>query len=85
MTNSAKRDSMRGAAHILFHQPHIIAGLQVEAASVERHALADQSELRVFFISPAQLHDPRRFRTLRVQPHEPSGSSASSKASPIMV
>jgi hypothetical protein len=43
MIISASAENGSSAAHILFHQRHGIAGLDVEPAAVEAHALADQS------------------------------------------
>ena len=52
----------RGAAHVLLHHLHAGGGLQVEAAGIEAHALADQRHLRRVGIAPADVDQPRRPR-----------------------
>ncbi len=39
-------------AHVLFHQPHAGAGLDVEPACVEGDALAVQRDFRMFLVAP---------------------------------
>ena len=57
-----QRNRMGGAAHVFLHETHIIAGLEIEPARVERDAFADNTDLRVRFVAPAELHDAWRFR-----------------------
>ena len=47
------------AAHVLFHQPHRGAGLEVQPAGVETHALADQRQRRAG-LAPAHVDQARR-------------------------
>ena len=42
----AERQGVGRAAHVLLHQPHAGRGLDVQAAGVEHHALADQGDQR---------------------------------------
>ena len=52
------------AAHVFFHERHAGAGLDVETAAVEAHALAHQGQARKIFAAaraPAQLDQPGRF------------------------
>ena len=50
-----EREHGRGAAHVLLHQQHRAFGLDVEAAGVEAHALADQRHLRCRRIAPSEV------------------------------
>ncbi len=52
-------DGMGSAAHVLFHVAHAIGRLQVQAAGVEAHALANQRQMRRTGGAPAQ-HDQAR-------------------------
>jgi hypothetical protein len=52
-------ERVRGAAHVLLHQPHAARRLDVEPAAVEAHALADDRDARVGLAAPAQLDQPR--------------------------
>ena len=45
MTSSRQRDRVRRAAHVLLHVAHAVGGLDVQAAGVEAHALADERQL----------------------------------------
>ena len=46
-------------AHVLLHQQHARGGLDVEAAGVETHTLADQRDLRRPYRSTAEIDEPR--------------------------
>ena len=48
----------RRAAHVLLHQPHVGRRLEVEPAGVEADPLADQGQLAVAGIAPAQIDQP---------------------------
>ncbi len=50
----------RRPAHVLLHQRHVVAGLDVEAAGVEADALADQRHLRVRRVAPGDVEKARR-------------------------
>ena len=54
-------DSVRGAAHVLLHNTHAIAALDVQAAGIERDALADERDFRVPGLTPFQFEEARRF------------------------
>ena len=60
MIMCAQREHGRGAAHVLFHDQHGAVGLDVEAAGVETHALADQRDLRIAGFAPGEIDQPRR-------------------------
>ena len=47
-------------AHVLLHQPHGRAGLQVQPAGVEANALADQRHFRCVRLAPGQVDQPGR-------------------------
>ena len=55
-----EREHGRGAAHVLLHQQHRAFGLDVEAAGVEAHALADERHLRRRRIAPGEVDQARR-------------------------
>ena len=55
-----QRQHVRRAAHVLLHQAHGVAGLEIEAAAVEAHALAHQHHQRVIGVAPAQVDQARR-------------------------
>ena len=55
-----EREEGRGAAHVLLHVEHAGFGLDVEPAGVETHALADQRDLGMSRIAPADVDEPRR-------------------------
>ena len=48
-----------GAAHVLLHDAHGALGLDVEPAGVERHALADESNLGILGVAPGKIDEPR--------------------------
>ena len=50
---------MRGAAHILLHGLHGAWRLEVEAAGIETHALADEGELGSIGLAPLQIDETR--------------------------
>ena len=50
---------MRRTAHILLHDPHAGAGLDIEPAGIKGHPLADQREARMGRVTPFQLHEAR--------------------------
>ena len=52
---------VRGAAHVLLHVPHVVAGLDVEAPGVEADALADQRDLGMLGIAPGDINQAWRF------------------------
>ena len=52
--------SMGRATHVLLHQQHPAARLDVQAAGIEADALADDCDLRVLFIAPVQFDHARR-------------------------
>ena len=56
-----QRNRQRRAAHILLHQIHIIAGLQIETARIKANALADKRQLRRGLIAPNQIEKTRGF------------------------
>ena len=56
----AQRQGVGRAAHVLLHRPHAGGRLDVEAAGVEHHALADQGHQRPARLAPADLDHPRR-------------------------
>ena len=55
-----QRERRRGAAHVLLHQQHAGVRLDVEAAGVEGHALADQCDGRRVRRAPGEIDEPRR-------------------------
>jgi hypothetical protein len=56
-----------GTPHVLFHQQHRRRRLDVEAAGVEHDALADERDLGMLRLAPAQIDQPRHPR--RRLPH----------------
>ena len=73
-----------GAAHVLLHVEHAALGLDVEAAGVEAHALADQRDLGMARIAPGDVDEPRR-RARRARPTAwMSGKFCSSRSSPTI-
>ena len=55
-----ERQRMRGSAHILFHQPHADRALDIEPARIEHHALANNGDAWVAFVTPFKLNQPWR-------------------------
>jgi hypothetical protein len=53
MTSRPKREGMGRAAHVLLHIAHAGGGLEVQAAGVEHHSLADQGDQRQ--VGPVQI------------------------------
>ena len=53
-------ERVRGAAHVLLHQPHARRRLEVEPARIEADALADDRDPRMAPVAPFQLDQPRR-------------------------
>src|SRR4051794_15101724 len=47
-------------AHVLFHQPHTAAGLEVETARIEADALADDRDSRIARLTPFEFNEARR-------------------------
>src|SRR5207248_1695720 len=45
-------------AHVLLHIEHAALGLDIEAAGIEAHALADQGDLRSVRIAPDDVDEP---------------------------
>ena len=50
---------VRGAAHVLLHVAHAVGRLDVQAAGVEAHALADQGDMRQSARAPTQCDQAR--------------------------
>ena len=50
----------RRTRHVLLHVQHAGRGLEVEAAGIEAHALADQRDLGIALAAPHKIDQPRR-------------------------
>ena len=57
-----ERQHRGGAAHVLLHVEHAALGLDVEAAGIEAHALANERDLGMFRIAPGEVDQARRPR-----------------------
>ena len=55
-----QRQRMRGAAHILLHDPHSAGRLDVKPAAVEGNALADDRDARMARVAPFEFDQTRR-------------------------
>src|SRR5690606_41442052 len=53
-------DALPISAHVLLHVAHAVRRLEVEAAGVEAHALADDGDVRMRGLAPAQRQQARR-------------------------
>ena len=51
-----------GAAHVFLHQHHAVGGLEIEAAAVEPHPLADQGDLGRGLVAPMEIDQPGGLR-----------------------
>ena len=54
MISPASASRVRGAAHVLLHQPHSGGRLHIQPAAIEAHALADHGQHRVRRMRPRQ-------------------------------
>ena len=59
MISRASAERVRGAAHVLLHQPHAGARLDVEPARIEADALADDRDPGMAPVAPFELDQPR--------------------------
>ena len=57
---AGEAENMRRAAHVLLHQAHVAARLEIQAAAVEANALANQRHFRRVAVAPAQVDQTGR-------------------------
>ena len=60
ITMAATAIMVAAPAHVLLHVEHAGRRLEVEAAGVEAHALADQRDLGIALLAPHEIDQPRR-------------------------